>query len=197
MFENQSFTLNYSGGGQLLGVPEVQAVYYYDHRNLRLRKNVAGTITDYTFGLNGSILSESGSGGADYVWLGNHVVGVVSADVDAEPRGYVVVTDHVGTPKRAIAVSTSEAVWAADHEGFGYAHVCHPGVRGVPRLSIDLRYPGQLYDAETDLHYNWNRYYDSRTGRYLTPDPLDWGVWILLCIVMRREIPSRLLTLPD
>lgn len=35
-----------------------------------------------------------------------------------------------------------------------------------------MRYPGQHCDLETGLHYNVNRYYDPRLGRYLTPDPL-------------------------
>jgi RHS repeat-associated protein len=35
-----------------------------------------------------------------------------------------------------------------------------------------LRFPGQYYDAETGLHYNYHRYYDPDTGRYLTPDPI-------------------------
>jgi len=35
-----------------------------------------------------------------------------------------------------------------------------------------LRFAGQYYDQETGLHYNWHRYYDPSTGRYLTPDPI-------------------------
>ncbi|CAB1074023.1 Rhs-family protein [Olavius algarvensis Delta 1 endosymbiont] len=33
-------------------------------------------------------------------------------------------------------------------------------------------YSGQYYDEETGLHYNYHRYYDPKTGRYLTPDPI-------------------------
>jgi RHS repeat-associated protein len=33
-------------------------------------------------------------------------------------------------------------------------------------------YAGQYFDEETGLHYNYFRYYDPKTGRYLTPDPI-------------------------
>jgi len=34
-------------------------------------------------------------------------------------------------------------------------------------------HPGQYYDSETGLHYNYHRYYDPGTGRYLSADPLN------------------------
>jgi RHS repeat-associated protein len=39
-------------------------------------------------------------------------------------------------------------------------------------------FPGQYYDHETGLHYNYFRYYGPSTGRYITSDPigLDGGL---------------------
>lgn len=37
---------------------------------------------------------------------------------------------------------------------------------------MNLRYAGQYFDAETDLHQNWWRSYSSGEGRYITPDPI-------------------------
>lgn len=42
----------------------------------------------------------------------------------------------------------------------------------------DLRFPGQYYDQETGLHYNYFRDYHPGIGRYVEPDPigLDGGI---------------------
>jgi RHS repeat-associated protein len=68
--------------------------------------------------------------------------------------------------------SSGAVVWSVTYDAFGKATVT------VNAIENNLRFPGQYYDAETGYHYNGHRYYDPRTGRYVTADPigLEGGV---------------------
>jgi RHS repeat-associated protein len=57
-------------------------------------------------------------------------------------------------------------VWAADYLPFGQVEIT------VDTIENNLRFVGQIQDPETGLHYNYHRYYDPATGRYLTTDPI-------------------------
>jgi RHS repeat-associated protein len=39
-------------------------------------------------------------------------------------------------------------------------------------FTFNLRFPGQYFDQETNLHYNYYRDYDPATGRYIQSDPI-------------------------
>jgi RHS repeat-associated protein len=79
--------------------------------------------------------------------------------------------DSLGPPQKLIA-QNGEIVWSARYDAFGKATV------DIATVENNLRFPGQYFDTETGLHYNWHRYYDPEIGRYLTPDPigLDGGI---------------------
>ncbi|PAU55414.1 sugar-binding protein, partial [Pseudomonas sp. PIC25] len=60
--------------------------------------------------------------------------------------------------------------WNSDAFGVGPAN---PDVDGDGIITdIPLRFPGQLYDAHSALHYNYFRDYDPETGRYVESDPI-------------------------
>ncbi|WP_322905640.1 RHS repeat-associated core domain-containing protein, partial [Acinetobacter sp. IRS14] len=48
----------------------------------------------------------------------------------------------------------------------------------VETVEMNLRFPGQVYDKATGLHYNLNRYYNPLLGRYMEADPIGLeGGW--------------------
>ncbi len=73
--------------------------------------------------------------------------------------------DHLGTPM-AVTDGTKDIVWSSDYYPFGSLY------DEEVVQSNELRFPGQYHDRESDLYYNWHRYYEPELGRYVTPDPL-------------------------
>lgn len=85
-------------------------------------------------------------------------------------------TDPLGTPLavtgRPTLPANVEAIWRANHEPFGKAAVDEDPDGDLALFTLNVRFPGQYEDAETDWHSNFYRTYDSSTGRYLEPDPI-------------------------
>ena len=154
------------------------AVYSYDPFGRRLSKDTDTKKIYYLYNEEGLIAEADATGqltksygyapGSTYMtnplWMksGNGSTGSAQAY-------YTYQNDHLGTPQKLLTQS-GQTVWSATYDSYGNATI-------DPAYTIvnNLRYPGQYYDAETNLHYNWNRYYDPKTGRYWTSDPI--GLW--------------------
>ncbi|MFC5217236.1 DUF6531 domain-containing protein [Streptomyces coerulescens] len=93
-------------------------------------------------------------------------VGGSADQAEVDSRFYAIVTDLVGRPTElvdeggAIAWRTRATLWGAT------------AWNRTATAYTPLRFPGQYFDAESGLHYNYFRTYDPETARYLTPDPL-------------------------
>lgn len=82
--------------------------------------------------------------------------------------------DHLGTPQ-AMTDATGTVVWSMSQTPFGIATVNEdPDGDGVAVIN-NFRFPGQYFDVETGLSYNYFRTYDPALGRYTQSDPI--GLW--------------------
>lgn len=89
-----------------------------------------------------------------------------SSDAHVQEQFDAIVADLVGTPTELVgADGTLTQLGRGDLWG-------RPSPASDTPEPCPLRFPGQYFDAESDLHYNLHRYYDPETAAYLSPDPL-------------------------
>jgi RHS repeat-associated protein len=83
---------------------------------------------------------------------------------------FYIFSDQVNTA-REITDTAGVKVWQADPDPFG-ANLPDENPAGQGRFVYNQRFPGQYFDRETGLHYNYHRDYDPQTGRYIQSDPI-------------------------
>ncbi len=138
------------------------AAYFYNGKGERVIKDVIDP-TLYYYDQDGLLLAELDENGStlrEYAYLDGQPLAVMGGAVI-----YTYHTDHLGTPQ-LLTNGTQQVVWSADYEPFGKADIT------TGTVTNNLRFPGQYFDEETGLHYNYFRDYDPTTGRYIQPDPI-------------------------
>jgi RHS repeat-associated protein len=139
--------------------------YTYNASNQRAIKVASSVTTHYIYGASGLLYGEYDSAGdmiREYIYLNGEPLTQIN-DGSPETPTYLH-TDNLGTPRYGTSAAGSQ-VWAWDSDAFG---------NGTPSgsVTVNLRMAGQYHDAETDLLYNWNRYYNPEIGRYVSSDPI-------------------------
>lgn len=85
---------------------------------------------------------------------------------EIDQRFFAIVTDLIGTPTELVDTA-GDVAWRARATVWGTTTWTADSTAYTP-----LRFPGQYFDPETGLHYNFHRYYDPETARYASCDPI-------------------------
>lgn len=189
--DNGKWRFEYLSSGRLFKVYKERkwvATYLYNAQGLRTQKTTKHGTTVYHYDMQGRLLAETTDRGnliRAYVWLEDQPLVQIDRHGKGEEKykkakpaketiAYLHV-DHLGTPRLATDAS-QQIVWRWDSDAFGAKKPDdldddHDG-DDDRTITVNLRFPGQYADKETKLFYNWNRYYDPKTGRYISSDPI-------------------------
>ena len=148
--------------------PLGSATYAYDASNLRVEKSTGAGAVRFAYDSAGALLAETAlgaegfnqAGHTQYVWVEGEVIAIIRGG-----QIYFVLSDHLTRPERVLNAAQA-TVWEAENVPFDRA------VTSELFGPLNLGYPGQYYDGESGLWYNWHRYYDPSLGRYITSDPI-------------------------
>ena len=162
-------TLIYSQNNRLIRWnrgEDISGQYEYNGLGQRVIKEVDGVTTVFHYDLDGNIIAESDLDGTftrEYLYMGKIRMAMVDAGTG---EIYYFLNDRLGSPL-IMTDDEGNVVWEGMYKPFGEVEV-------NPKSSItnNFRFPGQYYDQETGLHYNYHGYYDPGTGRYLRADPI-------------------------
>ena len=161
--------LIYNQNNRLIKVEEdsnILGEYIYNGRGQRILKEVDNVTTVFHYDFNGNIIGESdetGSFSKEYLYIGSGRLALVEV---SSGEIFYFGNDKLGNPN-ILTDSTNTVVWEAVYEPFGEAKINPNSI-----VQCNFRFEGQYFDNETGLHYNYFRYYDPNTGRYLRPDPI-------------------------
>ncbi|WP_305885087.1 RHS repeat-associated core domain-containing protein [Pleionea sp. CnH1-48] len=139
------------------------ASYQYNAAGQRAIKTVDGTPTIYLYSLGGMLIAEVDQHGVikkEYVYQHNEPLALLEND-----SVYFYHNSHIGTPE-ILTDKNQNVVWQAKYDAFGNTTI------NTELVVNNIRFAGQYFDSETGFHYNWMRYYDPQTGRYITSDPI-------------------------
>lgn len=171
-----STTFTYNDAGRMVSATKasVTTTYALNALGQRVKKTTSGSSTYFVYDEAGHLVGEYNSSGnliQETVWFGDTPVATLRPNGGGVNLFYVH-TDHLNTPRRVSRPSDNVVVWRWDSDPFGTTAANDDPDGDSNSFAYNLRFPGQYFDPETGLHYNYFRDYDPATGRYPQSDPI-------------------------
>ncbi|MCP3999949.1 MAG: type IV secretion protein Rhs, partial [Gammaproteobacteria bacterium] len=136
----------------------IEASYYYDPFGRRLAKEVNGQRTWFYYSGEGLVAEFDDSGGlvTSYAWKPGSLWSTDPLILSRSGKHYFYHNDHLGAPHK-LTDTKGAIVWQAEYDAFGEIEIVDA------QIVNNLRFPGQYFDQETGLYYNWHRFYEPGT----------------------------------
>lgn len=174
LLSDSQHAYHYDAQSQLTGI-DTTIQYAYNGLHQRIEKVVNGQARYFLYDHQGQLLAEYNGQGQ----LIQELIYLEDQPLASARNGqlYYIHLDRLGTP-RMITNSAKQTVWSWLSDPFGTTVANEDADGNGQTFEFNLRFPGQYRDKESGLFYNWHRYYDPGTGRYITSDPigLDGGL---------------------
>ena len=158
-----SRVFTYNGENRLSRVTNGGSVvdYKYNGFGQRVYKTKGSAKSYYLYGQGGQLLYEKDNGvKKTYLYFNSEVVAYIKNNVV-----YYVHSDHLGRPQ-VMTNSSKTKVWQARNDAYNRT------VTLGSSLGFNVGFPGQYWDVDTNLFYNYFRDYDPVIGRYVQSDPI-------------------------
>lgn len=162
----------YNGFGRLSGVDiapvagapaSYSATYAYDINGRRIEKRAGNSLTFYQWS-GTDLIGEYASN--TLVKTYRYAGGYAAAEFSDTNGTYHVQTNHLDTPL-SLTDGGNAVVWSQALSPYGSSVGASTGV-----IDFNQRFPGQYFDSDSGLHYNYFRNYDPELGRYIESDPI-------------------------
>jgi RHS repeat-associated protein len=99
--------------------------------------------------------------------------------------------DHLGTPQE-LTDEAGELAWSAQYKAWSEAKKVISEAANRAGIKNPLRFQGQYFAHETELHYNRHRYYDPQVGRFVGKDPIGLAGGYNLYAYVRNRPTTRI-----
>ena len=172
-----SRTFTYNDAGRMASATFAGATtnYWYNALGQRVKKSGPLGTSHFVYNEAGHLLGVYDAAGArieELVWFGDIPVATIRTSPTGGVGFFYIHTDNLNTPVRLTRQEDNAIMWRWDHDPYGGGATNDDADANNAFVFFNLRFPGQYFDAETGLNYNYFRDYDPAVGRYVESDPI-------------------------